>query len=99
VGKNNDDSFVLLKSGKISVIKYITLLPSLEIIFLGEKVRLDKDPVINNGQVVFSHVHEVKKISKKSCAFLAADISGQCASMVVGCVTYISPMPYGCYGD
>jgi len=96
--KKNNDSYAILRDGKIVKIKYIVMSPLGEILLLVQIVKCSKRLLIQNDYVALRHILKIKKIDKMVCIKLSL-IKQPCVVMYLPSNTYVCGLPFGCHRD
>lgn len=97
--KKNNDSYAILKDGKVVKIIYIVMSPLGEILLLVQTIKCSKRLLIQNDYVALRHVLKIKGIGKMLCIKLSL-IKQPCVVMNLSNNNiYVSELPYGCHRD
>lgn len=97
--KKNDDSYVLLSSGEVVLIRHILQNCNTNSIFLlVQIVNLKEQSILANNDITLEHINQVEGSGAFRC-ISPSEVSTQCIFMKVRGIGYVSKMAYGCYGD
>jgi len=95
--KKNNDSIVF--ANNMFMIIHKIVLVSERVVFFAQKLSVCKQPVLNCGSTALEHVKKVKREGKRFFAIEPHDLSNQCVHMCLENCSYVSILPFGCYGD
>jgi len=96
--KKNNDSYAILRDGKVTKIKYIVMSPLGEILLLVQIIKCSKRLLIQNDYVALRHILKIKKIDKMLCINLSL-IKQPYVVMDLPTNTYVCGLPFGCHRD
>ncbi|XP_019697442.2 uncharacterized protein LOC109503949 isoform X1 [Harpegnathos saltator] len=96
--KKNNDSYVILKNGKVAKTKHIAMSPLGEILLLVQTFKCYRRFLVQNNYVALSHVLKIKKLDKMICINLSL-IKQPCVVMKLHSNIHICGLPFGCHRD
>jgi hypothetical protein len=96
--KKNNDSYAILRDGKVVTIKYIALSALGEILLLVQVVKCSKRLLVHNNYVALRHILKIKRNDEMMCIKLSL-IKEPCVVINLPNNTYVCGLPFGCQRD
>lgn len=96
--KKSNDSYAIVRDGKVVKIKYIAMSPLGEILLLVQTVKCSRRLLVQNDYVALRHVLKIKRIGKMLYIKLSL-IKQSCVVMNLPNNTYVYGLPFSCHRD